>query len=278
MTLVNPTFLVNAAFGPIDISAGLNPIYEYTALVPGEVAIDIWATVAGGGDYSLWGTKQWAGAGTHHTYLPKATVTPPSTDLAGLSISTFLFTGDVLRIYLQGLSGDTAVSGGIRIAKVNWSVLEQADILSDATPFDGANIDAAISTLSTFDPTTDNVIVGGHTVPALAEFVNTDTLEVAAVAGSVAELSQCNAAGFPAGSIEYTLTIESPGGIPIAGASVWISTDVGMTNIIWRGVTDTFGTARDVNNQKPWLDAGLYQFWVQDDNWTDSNPTPMVVS
>ena len=61
------------------------------------------------------------------------------------------------------------------VAAVTVSALTQADILSDATPFAGANIDDAITSRSTFDNTTDNVIVGSLVAAAMIQFFTTNT-------------------------------------------------------------------------------------------------------
>jgi hypothetical protein len=67
---------------------------------------------------------------------------------------------------------------------------------------------------------------------------------------------------FPAGAIEYTYTVLSDI-TPVSGADVWISTDEDGNNVVWRGATDMFGIARDVLNNRPFLDAGTYYVWVQ---------------
>jgi hypothetical protein len=64
------------------------------------------------------------------------------------------------------------------------------------------------------------------------------------------------------GDIEYTYTLTNDAtGLPIPDADIWVSTNLAGTNIIWRGTTDAFGVARDITNQKPWLNAGTYYFW-----------------
>ena len=85
---------------------------------------------------------------------------------------------------------------------------------------------------------------------------------------------------FPSGAIAFTYTLTSDvlPNPPIQGADVWFSTDAGGLNIVWRGVTDAFGVARDVNNQLPFLDAGTYRVWRQKSGWTFVNPDIEVVS
>lgn len=81
-------------------------------------------------------------------------------------------------------------------------------------------------------------------------------------------------------AIEFTYTVTNTAtGNPIAGAEVWVTTDVAGANTIWRGTTDAFGVARDVNSNLPLLDAGTYYFWKQLSGFTDvQNPDTEVVS
>lgn len=76
----------------------------------------------------------------------------------------------------------------------------------------------------------------------------------------------------------YTVTTPAPGLLPIEGVDVWISTDIAGANVIWNGVTDAFGVARDGASNLPWLDAGSYYFWSQKVGYTFTNPDLEVVS
>lgn len=92
-------------------------------------------------------------------------------------------------------------------------------------------------------------------------------------------LGNLSAAIFPAGAIEVTFTVlNSVTSLPIDGARVWISTDLAGTNTIWAGTTNAFGVAINVNNEKPFLNAGTYYAWIQDSGYTDTNPTTLNVS
>lgn len=62
---------------------------------------------------------------------------------------------------------------------------------------------------------------------------------------------------------------------PIPDASVWISTDIAGSNVIWFGVSDAFGIARR-NGQKPFLSAGTYYFWVYKTGYTFPIPDTEV--
>ena len=59
--------------------------------------------------------------------------------------------------------------------------------------------------------------------------------------------------------VEFTYTLtDAVTGLPLAGARVWFATDIGIVNIVWVGVTDTFGVARGNDASLPVLDAGTY--------------------
>lgn len=81
-------------------------------------------------------------------------------------------------------------------------------------------------------------------------------------------------------AVEFTYPVtNSQNGNPIEGAEVWISTDTGMSNVVWAGFTDALGIARDENDNKPWLDPGTYYVWVRVSGYqTDAWPDTEVVS
>jgi hypothetical protein len=81
-------------------------------------------------------------------------------------------------------------------------------------------------------------------------------------------------------AVAYTYTVtRSDTGDPIPGAEIWVTTDIAGTNTIWRGTTDAFGVARDVDGNLPLLDPGTYYFWKQISGFTDDdNPDTEVVS
>jgi len=78
-------------------------------------------------------------------------------------------------------------------------------------------------------------------------------------------------------ALEFTYTV-TDGVNPIEGVEVWITTDVGGSNMIWTGATDSLGIARDINQEKPWLDAGTYYFWSQKTGYSFVNPDTEIVS
>jgi len=81
-------------------------------------------------------------------------------------------------------------------------------------------------------------------------------------------------------AIAYTYTVtDSVTLLPVEGVEVWVSTDLAGVNIVWYGVTDAFGVARDRFDWLPRLDAGAYYFWKQRAGYVDDqNPDTEVVS
>lgn len=90
----------------------------------------------------------------------------------------------------------------------------------------------------------------------------------------VTKLSEdLDVATFPSGANQPTYTITNvQTGLPLEGVTVWISTDPDANNVIWVGHTDAFGVARDINGNRPMLDAGTYYFWHQKSAFLFSDP------
>lgn len=85
------------------------------------------------------------------------------------------------------------------------------------------------------------------------------------------KVSSLSVVAFPVGAIAFTYTVtNSVTLVPLDGVRVWIATDAAETNVIWSGVTDAFGVARDVKNNLPRLNAGTYFFFRQKSNFTFS--------
>lgn len=85
--------------------------------------------------------------------------------------------------------------------------------------------------------------------------------------------------GRNAEAIEFTYTLtDSSTGDPIEGASIWICSDSGGTNVLWAGTTNSLGVAVDENSRKPWLDAGTYYIFRQKTGYIFSDPDTEVIS
>lgn len=86
--------------------------------------------------------------------------------------------------------------------------------------------------------------------------------------------------GATVGCVEFTYTVtDSVSGAPLDGVEVWVTTDAAGDVVVWNGVTDAFGVARDASDELPCLDAGTYRFWKQIAGYTDDDsPDVEVVS
>lgn len=80
-------------------------------------------------------------------------------------------------------------------------------------------------------------------------------------------------------SIEFIYTvINSVTSAPIEGVQVWITVDSAGNNVIWYGVTDSSGIARDNDGNLPRLDAGTVYIFRQKAGFIFSDPDQETVS
>lgn len=81
-------------------------------------------------------------------------------------------------------------------------------------------------------------------------------------------------------AVDFTYTItNSVTTNPIDGVITTISTDLAGSNIIWRGVSDSFGVTRDtINGQVPYLDVGTYYFRNRRTGFVFSNPDTEIIT
>lgn len=87
-------------------------------------------------------------------------------------------------------------------------------------------------------------------------------------------VKQRNALAIP---FTYTVTYQLSG-LPIPAVNISVTTDIAGNNVIWVGITDAFGVARDEDGNLPYLDPGTYYFWSQKTGIVFSNPDTEVVS
>lgn len=83
-----------------------------------------------------------------------------------------------------------------------------------------------------------------------------------------AAISSRSTLGSGANSTTITIT---DGSNPLDGVNVWVSTDIGGTNVVANGFTNTSGNVTFL------LDAGTYYVWKQRANYQFSNPQTMTV-
>jgi len=253
--------------------------------------------LAGSGDYIYYATLTPSGLseaiiGTKTTQ----TLAAGETKLAGMSVPMILNAGDVFKVYLDGLAGDTTnVDTRVWFYDANDPATAVLDAV--AADYDDANsIGAKIndiatvaqiqSGLSTFDPLTDNVTLAdnGITAAKLADDAiseiqsglstfdpTTDTVANVTTVGTVTNPVTTTGSGTGAITYIYNIT-DSSTGLPLPDVLVNVSTDISGVNLVATGTTDSFG------NITFYLDAGDYYFWSYKDGYSFVNPDLEEVS
>lgn len=102
-------------------------------------------------------------------------------------------------------------------------------------------------------------------------FSNPATL-VVTTSGATATVTSSTPVGLGSGSVSTVMTIHDSGGADLAGAHVWVSSDVGGATIVASGTTGVDGTVTFM------LDPGTYYCWVQLSSYSFTNPTTLTVS
>lgn len=74
------------------------------------------------------------------------------------------------------------------------------------------------------------------------------------------------------GAISWVYQVLDGGGVPIADADIWVTTDIAGLNVIASGRSDNSG------NITFYLDAGTYYIWGQKAGYNFANPDTEVVS
>lgn len=132
------TNLVDTGFSNKNIVTGTS-VYPYLVPLDGTYRIDILVHgVEASGTYSAWIENQ-LGSGSNSSILAPKTEHAADVNkgyFGFASISLDLKSNDMLNLMVDGLTGDTAVTGTVRIWRDNYSTITIVDIL--ATVFEGA--------------------------------------------------------------------------------------------------------------------------------------------
>lgn len=82
-----------------------------------------------------------------------------------------------------------------------------------------------------------------------------------------------------AGCTNFTYTVTDSVTLnPIEGVEVWFTSDLAGNVVVWYGVSDAFGVARDIFDNLPCLDPGTYYVWKQRVGYVDDqNPDTEIV-
>ncbi len=129
MALSHPSWTVDTTFSGKNITSAAS-VYQFTAAADAKVQFTVKLTnAAGNGDYIVYLTHQWLGTGTAAVVLPKTTATAGSdeTVIEFVSQEIAVKATDVVNVMIDGLAGDSSVSGAIRISADNPSVFDQAN-------------------------------------------------------------------------------------------------------------------------------------------------------
>lgn len=269
----------------IDISAA-TVVGSYTAdadrLVVPQLLID---QAAGNGDYVYYAALQINGSGSWYVIGPKTTHAAASgeTAIGAQGGAVAMRSGDVLRVYVDGLAGDTSTPDVVvrffeyqpvrealatELGRVDAAVSSRLAAASYSAPPSASDnataAAAAILAAADSDPISANVTLwkgdavadAPPTAAAVADAVWATALPGAYGAGTAGKLlSDLPSAG--AGAIAHTITVDD-GTNPLDGAEVWISTDEAGSNVVAGTLsTDALGRVTFM------LDAGTYWKHVQ---------------
>lgn len=180
----------------------------------------------------------------------------------------------------------TAAQTAITTAIGLLNDLSTTDIDDRLTAYDGAtkaDLDAAQLAIQT---DIGNIPPGGlneaETIAAVTEALTTydsvtqADLDAAQLAIQT-DIGNIPGGGMPTSIFTYTIT-NLVTGLPIDGVRVWIATDAEGTNIIWTGVTDTSGVARDGFGNLPRLDPATYYIYRKHSGFSFDDPDVEIVN
>jgi hypothetical protein len=168
---------------------------------------------------------------------------------AGASAADDFYNNTIVQIVAGTGTGQSRIiagyTGSTRVASVNGNWVVTPD-------------DTSVFVIYAFGA------VPGASAPTAAQVADAVWDEAAAdhqATGSAGKVLSTRVTG-GAGALQRTIGV-SVGGSPLEGASVWVATDAGGTNVVAGPlVTDSGGTVTVL------LDAGSFYVWVQKDGYT----------
>lgn len=224
----------------------------------GKMFVRLFAdSILGDGEYTAYITIQLDGSGPEYHFVPmsNASVEAGVTSMMMISSPFPVLVGDVVKVYLTGLAGDTADPD---ILTEIWS--DDTALASVWTNEKAAYLDTAISSRVAESVWTDEK--AGYLDAAISsrtdETVWTD--EKAGYLDAAISSRATDAAG--SGPYNWDVTVTS-GGVPMYQVLVWCTVDEeGLTEAVASGRTNSAGFVR------LWLDAGTYYLWYRYDGYT----------
>ena len=80
-------------------------------------------------------------------------------------------------------------------------------------------------------------------------------------------------------AIEFQYTVTNAiSGDPLSGVRVWFTTDISGSNVVWQGLTDAFGVARNEFGVLPRLDPGTWYVWRNKIGFDFADPDTEVIT
>ncbi|MCB0073309.1 MAG: hypothetical protein KDE20_17695, partial [Caldilineaceae bacterium] len=216
----------------VDISTAATPVGAYTADADRQIFAQFYISCAGNGDYIFWMTLQVGGSGSEYRIQPRTTaaVASGATAIAGQSTGVNVRSGDILRIYIDGLAGDTSVSGAVRwfeLAALRPTVADRTlDVASTGEA--GMDFDNRLDTNAILPSDTAGTPGGLATfgvnsvVAANVTYQNGETNTLPAVAAAILEDTGTTLPGLMAAELSNTSDSTASGAISRTRGNTWL--------------------------------------------------------
>lgn len=276
MAKTHPSWTVDATFSAKNIASAAS-VYAFTAAADARVSFTVKLTnAAGGGDYVVYLTHDWLGGSAAATVLPKSTCPAAAgeTKIQFVTIPIDVKATDIVNVMVDGLAGDTSVSGAIRIVADNPSVFEATDTVSTVTNASSANVTYLAGQSEPVDNlvlalgNASGVMISNAAVDAVWDEAGSGHL----TAGTMGAKLNTAAAGSGSGSTTYTDTVTDASSNPLDGVDVWITSDSGGASTVASTTTNTLGAFT------VYLDPGTYYLWLAKGGYNFPNPTTITVT
>jgi hypothetical protein len=242
---------------------------SYTAAADIDVYCTLYAQgLAGGGDYIYYVTVTPSGLSEGEGLKTTQTLGATTYVLFAQSIPVSLRNGDVMKVYLDGLAGDTAAPD----VRVNFYESPSIQPTTAGNKLDVAATGEAGLDFSNIKAAANPTTLTNITVPVVTTLTNANP----STSAINTALSTAHGSGLWSGAggtgATSTVVTVNDGINPIDGVEVWVTTDPGGANIVASGNTDVLGQVTFM------LDPATYYVWKQHGGYTFTNPQTMVVT
>lgn len=230
--------------------------------------------LAGGGDYVYYVTVTPNGLSEGEAIKTTQTLGATTYVLFAQTIPLMLRNGDTLKVYLDGLAGDTATPD----TRVNFYEDASLQPTTAGNTLDVAATGEAGIDLSNIKQATAPTTLTNITVPVVASVtalavgsIPDNEIDAGAIKADAVTKIQAGLMSGGSGATSTVITVND-GVDPIDGVEVWATTDAGGSNVVASGVTNVLGQVTFM------LDPATYYVWKQHGGYTFTNPETMVVT